>query len=164
MPISFHPDSSALDGFRKKHELAFSRAREECISFADRGAPRDQGRLAASITSDGPPRRNAQGIIGAFGSAERHALMREKGGTIVPVRKKALSWISKTTGARIVLGPGIRRKFAKVDKQTGQVVIFVPGFGVTQRPGGPSNGYKPYLQPAGEQFGRVIGDHLRAVQ
>lgn len=152
--LTFDVDQNAVESFRAKHERAFGRAREEVISFADRLAPRDTGRLAASITADGPPRRTMTGVEGSFGSAERHAAMREFGGTITPQRKRALSWVSKKTGARIVLGPGIRRKFAKVDKATGQVVIFVPGFGVTQVG-------KPYLRPAAAEFGRVMGDHLR---
>jgi hypothetical protein len=148
---------------KAEHVGAFERARQEVIRDADRGAPRLQGRLAASITTDGPARRTPAGVQGAFGSAERHAAMREFGGFIAPVRKKALSWISPTTGARIVLGPGIRRKFAKVDKATGQVVIFVPGAGVQQKPGGPRQGYRPYLRPAADRFSQYMADHLRAL-
>jgi hypothetical protein len=90
-------------------------------------------------------------------------MQREKGGPIRPVRRKALSWVTKS-GIRIVLGPTIRRKFAKVDKITGQVTVFVPGWGVQQRPGGPSNGYRPFIGPAGDRFGGFVGDHLRAIR
>lgn len=155
-------DTQAIARYRTNHELAFERARQEVIGDADRMAPRATGRLAASITTDGPARRTSTGIVGAYGSAERHAAQREFGGFIAPVRKRALSWVMPS-GIRIVLGPGIRRKFAKVDKETGQVVIFVPGAGVMQKPGGPRQGYRPYLRPAADRWVAYLTDHLRAL-
>jgi hypothetical protein len=146
-------DQQALESIKARHERAFSRAREEVIGFADRLAPRDSGRLAGSITADGPARRTANGVTGAFGSAERHAAQREFGGPITPQRKRALSWVNKA-GVRIVLGPGIRRNFSKIDKETGQRVVFIRGAGVVQKG-------KPYIRPAAAEFGRVMGDHLR---
>lgn len=155
-------DPSAIARFRTNHVLAFERARQEIISDADRNAPRKHGVLAASITTDGPAQRTSSGIRGAYGSAQRYAAMREFGGTIIPVRKKALSWVTDS-GIRIVLGPGIRRKFAKKDPITGQLVVFVPGYGVTQRPGGASNGYRAYLRPAADRWGQYVTDHLKAL-
>ena len=162
--LRLEADPGALERYKHRHVMAFERARQEVIAMADRLAPRKHGRLAASITGDGPPRRTSTGLVGAFGSSERHAAMREFGGTIRPTRKKALSWISDR-GIRIVLGPGIRRKFAKRDERTGELVIFIPGTGVTQRPGGPRqrSPYTPYLRPAADTFAGAVTDHLKAL-
>jgi hypothetical protein len=155
-------DAGGVEAFERKHLLAFERARDEVIADADRRAPRDMGTLAASIGPDGPARRGPMGVSGAFGSSLRYALMREFGGEIKPVRKRALSWVTKS-GIRIVLGPGIKRTHGRRDSDTGELVIFVAKPSVVQRPGGPSNGYQPYLRPAAERFGEYLADHLRAL-
>lgn len=167
-------DPDALRRMRNNHVTAFVRAREEIIGEARRNAPVGaslgmglnkgtvQGGLRASITDDGPPKVSTTMIVGRFGSAVRHALMREYGGTIRPVRRSALSWIDPRTGVRFVVGPNIKRNFSKIDKATGQRVVFVRKPFIVQRPGGPRQGYKPFLRPAGEKFPQYFRDHLRA--
>ena len=68
---------------------------------------------------------------------DTHLYVVEKGGTIVPVRKRLLAWQDPITGKWI---------FAKR---------------VVQRPGGPRQGYRPWLGPAGEKFPEFMADHLR---
>lgn len=130
-----------------KHvDTAFRRAGDECAGEARRNAPVGvsrglklnagdvQGGLRASITFEVTGR-----LSGRMGSPVRHAMMREFGGTIIPIRKKLLSWIDPVTGQRI---------FAKR---------------VVQRPGGARNGYRPFIRPAGDKFPQYIEDHLRAM-
>lgn len=129
-------------------EVAFRRSLDEVAGEAKLNAPVSvsrgfklnagdvQGGLRASITSEvtGP-------LQGRVGSAVRHAMMREKGGTILPVRKKLLSWVDPVTGIR---------RFAKR---------------VVQRPGGARQRrpYTAWLQPAGERFPEFMDDHLRSL-
>lgn len=129
---------------------AFRRACEEVRGEAARNAPVGvargaglnagsvQGGLRASITV-ADIRHEPIGWSARVGSPLVYAMMREFGGVIVPVRKKLLSWIDPYTGRRI---------FAKR---------------VVQRPGGPRQGYKPWLRPAGEKFPQFFEDHLRAL-
>lgn len=128
---------------------SFSRACEDVRGAAAKNAPVSvsrglklnagdvQGGLRASINIT-EIRYDASGYHARVGSALRYAMMREKGGTIVPVRKKLLAWQDPTTGKWI---------FAKR---------------VVQRPGGPRQGYKPWLGPAGDQFVKFMGQHLAA--
>lgn len=134
------------DAVLRNSSLAFRRAGDEVAGEARRNAPVSvsrglklnagdvQGGLRASITFEqsGP-------LSGRVGSPVRHAMMREFGGVILPVRKKLLSWIDPVTGKRV---------FAKR---------------VVQKPGGPRQGYKPWLRPAGEKFGEFMEDHLKAL-
>lgn len=127
-------------------ETGFRRAVDEVVGEAKKNAPVSvsrglklnagdvQGGLRASISATFTGRLAAR-----VGSPLRYALMREKGGTIVPVRKKLLSWIDPITGERI---------FAKR---------------VVQRPGGPRQGHKPYLGPAGDRFPEFMDDHMKAI-
>ena len=95
-----------------------------------------QGGLRASINVE-DVRRTSEGWFARVGSPLRYAMMREKGGRIVPVRKRLLAWQDPITGKWI---------FAKR---------------VVQRPGGPRQGYRPWLGPAGEKFPEFMADHLR---
>jgi hypothetical protein len=127
-------------------DLAFSRALDEVVGEAQKNAPVAvsrglklnagdvQGGLRASISAVMVARLHAR-----VGSPLRYAMMRERGGTILPVRKKFLSWQDPVTG---------EWRFAKR---------------VVQRPGGPRQGHKPWLEPAGDQFPRFMDDHLRAL-
>lgn len=131
-------------------ELAFRRSCEDVRGQAAENAPVSvsrglklnvgglQGSLRGSIAV-ADVGHDAEGWHGRVGSNRRYALMREKGGTILPVRKKLLAWQDPITGKWI---------FAKR---------------VTQRPGGPRQGYKPYLQPAGDRFGEYMAGHLKAL-
>lgn len=127
---------------------AFVRAVNDCVGDAKENAPVGvsrgeklnagsvQGGLRASISADfiGP-------LQARFGSPLRYAMQREKGGVIVPVRKKLLSWIDPITGKRV---------FAKR---------------VSQRPGGPRQPkpYTPFIGPAGDKFPEFMDEHLRAL-
>lgn len=95
-----------------------------------------QGGMRASVTQDrtGP-------LSARVGSPHRGAMMREKGGTILPVRRKLLSWIDPVTG---------QRRFAKR-------VVQQPGF-LRSR-----TGRGPWLAPAGEKFPEFMTDHLKAL-
>jgi hypothetical protein len=139
---------SNYDPLRRNIATAFLRAVDECVGNAKENAPvsvsrgaklnagETQGGLRASISA------TITGTLQArFGSALRYAMQREKGGTIVPVRKKLLSWIDPITGKRI---------FAKR---------------VTQRPGGPRqpHPYSAFIGPAGDRFPEFMDDHLRAL-
>lgn len=129
-------------------ELAFARAVEEVVGEArlnvgasvSRGLKLNagdvQGGMRASVTSQPTGRLQAR-----VGSAHRGAMMREKGGTILPVRKKLLSWIDPITG---------ERRFAKR---------------VYQRPGFHRSrvGRSAWLKPAGDTFPKAMDDHLRAL-
>ena len=127
-------------------DLAHRRAADEVVGEARRNAPVGvtrgaglnvgsvQGGLRASISYQASGPRQ-----GRVGSPLRYAMMREKGGVILPVRKRLLSWIDPVTGERI---------FAKR---------------VVQRPGGPRNGYKPWLGPAGDRYTEFMEDHLKAL-
>lgn len=137
-------DYTALNG---AIATSFVRAVDECVGEARRNAPVGvsrgvklnagdvQGGLRASISAT---------FLGAlharFGSPLRYAMQREKGGTILPVRKKLLSWVDPITGKRI---------FAKR---------------VSQRPGGPRQPkpYTPFIGPAGDRFPEFMADHLRS--
>jgi hypothetical protein len=139
-----------LSGIKAAHEMAFRRALDEVVGLAKDNAPVSvsrglklnagsvQGGLRASIAAD-PPVRDATGLKSRVGSPLRYAMMREKGGTILPVRGRFLSWIDPITGERI---------FAKR---------------VVQLPGGARNGHRPWLQPAGDQFPKIMGEHLAAI-
>lgn len=122
------------DEVKRNNELAFARALDECVGDAKRRAPVRVGLLRGSIHSEMLGRMRAR-----FGSQLRYAWMRERGGTIVPVRARMLSWIDPITG---------RRVFAKK---------------VVQRPGGPRQGYQPYIKPAGDQFPKFMLEHLQAL-
>lgn len=127
-------------------DTAFGRATDEVVGEMRKNAPVSvsgglklnagnvQGGLRASLTFEKTGR-----LQGRAGSPVRHAMMREKGGVIVPVRKRLLSWIDPVTGERI---------FAKR---------------VVQRPGGPRQGYKPFIGPAGDRFIEFMEDHLKAL-
>lgn len=127
-------------------EGAFARAIDEVVGEAKRHAPVSvtrgvgynmgdvQGGLRASISAVKVGRLHAR-----VGSALRYAMQREKGGTILPVRRKLLKWRDPATGKWRVA----RR--------------------VVQRPGGPRQGYKPWLEPAGDRFEEFMDDHLRAI-
>jgi hypothetical protein len=129
-------------------ETAFRRAVEEVVGEArmnvgvgvSRGVKANagdvQGGMRASVTQEYTGRLSAR-----VGSPHRGAMMREKGGTILPVRRKLLSWIDPVTGKRI---------FAKRVHQ-------LPGF-LRSR-----TGRGPWLQPAGEQFPKFMDDHLKAL-
>jgi hypothetical protein len=126
--------------------LAHRRAVDEVVGLAKRNAPVGvsrglklnagsvQGGLRGSITAD-----HFGPLSSRVGSPMRYAMMREYGGVILPVRRKLLSWIDPTTGRRI---------FAKR---------------VVQRPGGPRQGYKPWLRPAGDRYPEFMDDHLKAL-
>jgi len=127
-------------------DLAFARAVDEVVGEAKKNAPVAvsrglklnagdvQGGLRASITEVHVGRLHAR-----VGSPLRYAMQRERGGTIVPVRKKFLSWRDPITG---------EWRFARR---------------VVQRPGGPRQGYKAWLEPAGDKFSGFMDDHLRSV-
>jgi hypothetical protein len=100
------------------------------------GSDTIQGGLRASITNR-PEKRTDAEHSDQVGSAVRHAAMREFGGTIRPVRAKLLHWVDPATG---------EHRFAKV---------------VHQRPGGPRQGYRPWLRPAGDNYPRHMEHHLR---
>jgi hypothetical protein len=131
---------------------AFERAKDETVGEAKRNAPVGvsrggkfnagdvQGGLRASITADRTDVGAFQ-LHSRFGSALRYAMQREKGGVILPVRKKMLSWRDPITGEWI---------FAKR---------------VSQRPGGPRQPrpYTPFIGPAGDRFPEFFSDHLRAL-
>jgi hypothetical protein len=131
---------------------AFERAKDESVGEAKRNAPVSvsrgmklnsgdvQGGLRASIVAERTD-VGAFELRSRFGSGLRYAMQREKGGTILPVRKKLLSWVDPITGERI---------FAKR---------------VDQRPGGPRQPrpYSPFIGPAGDRFPEFMSDHLRAL-
>lgn len=125
---------------------AYARATDEVVGEMRRNAPVSvsrgmklnagdvQGGLRASLTFE------ATGHLqGRAGSPVRYAMQREFGGTILPVRKRFLSWVDPVTGQRV---------FAKR---------------VHQRPGGARQGYKPFIRPAGDRFPEFMTDHLRAL-
>lgn len=129
-------------------ETAFRRAVDEVVGEArqnvgvsvSRGMKLNagdvQGGMRASVTAvyTGPQ-------AARVGSPHRGAMMREKGGTILPVRRKLLSWIDPVTG---------ERRFAKRVHQQ-------PGF-LRSR-----TGRGPWLEPAGDKFTEFMEDHLRAL-
>lgn len=129
-------------------DLAFRRAVDEVVGEArqnvgvsvSRGVKANvgdvQGGMRASVTSvsTGP-------LSARVGSPHRGAMMREKGGVILPVRRKLLSWIDPVTG---------QRRFAKR-------VVQLPGF-LRSR-----TGRGPWLEPAAERFPEFMDDHLRAL-
>lgn len=129
-------------------ELAFRRAVDEVVGEArlnvgvsvSRGLKLNagdvQGGMRASVTSQMTGRLSAR-----VGSPHRGAMMREKGGMILPVRRKLLSWVDPITGKRV---------FAKRVHQ-------LPGF-LRSR-----TGRGPWLQPAGETFPKSMDDHLKAL-
>lgn len=136
------------DRVTKNVATAFVRAVEEVTGEArqnvgvsvSRGAKANagnvQGGMRASVTSE---------YVGALharvGSNHRGALMREKGGTILPVRRKLLSWIDPVTGKRVFA----RRVYQR------------PGFIRGRR------GRGPWLQPAGDEFPKRMDEHLRSM-
>lgn len=125
---------------------AYARATDEVVGEMRKNAPVSvsrglklnagdvQGGLRASLTFQRTGR-----LQGRAGSPVRYAMMREKGGVIVPVRKRFLSWIDPVTGQRI---------FARR---------------VVQRPGGARQGHKPFIGPAGDKFPDYMTDHLKAL-
>lgn len=127
-------------------DTAHARASDEVKGEAQRNAPvavsrglklnagSVQGGLRASITYEADGPRQ-----GRVGSPLRYAMMREKGGVITPKRRKLLHWIDPITG---------EHRFAKR---------------VVQRPGGPRQGYKPFIGPAGDKYPDFMEDHLRAL-
>lgn len=136
-----------------KTRLAFERSTQEVVGEARENAPVSvtrgvggnvgdvQGGLRASITAT-PIQSIAGGMVRQVGSAARHAAQREFGGVIAPVRKPRLAWRDPVTGRLIVLRKG----------QT-----------VTQRPGGPRQGYKPFIRPAADKWPQLMDEHLRAL-
>lgn len=139
---------SNYDPLRRNIATAFVRALDECVGEAKRNAPVSVSRGAKLNAGDvqGGLRASISGEVtgtlqGRFGSSVRYAMQREKGGVILPVRKKLLSWIDPVTGERI---------FAKR---------------VSQRPGGPRQPrpYTPFIGPAGDRFPEFMDDHLRAL-
>ena len=161
---------SYKDQLFAKTEIAFNRSVQECVGGARRDAPKGmtgsagsnrgqlQGGLAASIHAERTERQPGR-LRTRFGSSLRHAAMREFGGTIRPVRRKALSWIDPQTGRRIVLGPTIKK--THFDPKTNTMFVAKPS--VTQQPGGVRNGRKPYLRPNGKLFPRYMTEHLRSL-
>lgn len=131
---------------------AFARAKDEVVGEAKRNAPVSvsrgmklnagdvQGGLRASITAERTDVSLNQ-LTSRFGSGLRYAMQREKGGVILPVRKKLLSWVDPVTG---------ERRFARR---------------VNQRPGGPRQPrpYSAFIEPAGDRFPEFMDDHLRAL-
>lgn len=136
-----------LTELNRNIDLAHARATDEVVGLMRREAPVSvsrgaklnaggvQGGLRASLTYEAEGPRH-----GRAGSPVRHAMMREFGGVIVPVRKKLLSWVDPVTGVR---------RFAKR---------------VVQRPGGPRQGYKPFIRPAGDKYPEYMNDHLSALE
>lgn len=139
-----------LREIKAHEELAFRRASDEAVGEAKDHAPvsvsrglklnagEAQGGLRASLTAEGPERR-PDGLYGRIGSPLRYAMQREKGGPIIPRRGRFLVWRDPVTGELI---------FAKR---------------VMQRPGGPRQGYKPFIGPAGDKWPGFFHDHLRAM-
>lgn len=142
---------SHKDRLFNAERLAFERAKQDVAGLAKQNAPVSvsrgmklnagdvQGGLRASITAE-PTQETADGMKSRVGSAVRHAAMREFGGVIVPKRAKLLHWIDPITG---------EHRFARR---------------VVQKPGGPRQGYKPWLRPAAEQFPRIMHAHLRGIR
>lgn len=143
--------------FHKHHEVignavrtAFDRAVQEVVGDAKEKAPVSvsrgiklnagdlQGGLRASITFRMLPTGNHE-LKAQIGSSLRYAAMREFGGTIYPVRAQRLAWRDPVTGG------------------------FRVAKSVTQKPGGPRQGYQPWLRPAGDKFNDYMGDHLAAL-
>ncbi len=113
-------------------ELAFARATDEVVGQAKRNAPVGvSGGLRGSISATKTGNLSAR-----VGSPLRYAMMREYGGTIRAVRKPFLKWRDPSTG----------RWYQKRS--------------VVQRPGGPRQGYKPWLRPAGDRFPEFMNDHM----
>ncbi len=96
-----------------------------------------QGGMRASVTFQITGHLTAR-----VGSNHRGAMMREKGGTILPVRRKLLSWVNPVTGQRV---------YAKRVTQ-------LPGFHRSR------TGRGPWLQPAGDKFPQFMDDHLKAAR
>jgi hypothetical protein len=129
-------------------DLAFRRAVDEVVGEArmnvgvsvSRGLKLNagdvQGGMRASVDAQHTGRLHAR-----VGSQHRGAMMREKGGTILPVRGRFLSWVDPVTGKRI---------YAKR-------VVQQPGFIRGRR------GRGPWLQPAGDLFPKFFEDHLRSM-
>lgn len=132
-------------------ETAFRRACEDTRGEAAEHAPVAvsrgfklnagdvQGGLRASISVT-DVRHDGAGWHARVGSPLRYAMQREYGGEILPVRKKLLSWRDPATG---------EWHFARR---------------VMQRPGGPRQGYKPWLRPAGDMFPSFMDQHLQRLQ
>jgi phage gpG-like protein len=100
-----------------------------------KGAPVDMGRLRGSLTNRPVTRSDTQ-AVDAVGSALRYARMREFGGVIRPVRRPRLAWRSPLYGFRTALM-------------------------VTQRPGGRTNGWKPWMRPAVAQYPDLMEQEVR---
>lgn len=124
--------------FARSADEVVGEMRKNCPVSVSRGMKLNagdvQGGLRASLTFEKTSR-----LQGRAGSPLRYAMQREKGGVIVPVRKRLLSWIDPITGERV---------FAKR---------------VVQRPGGPRQGHKPFIGPAGDKFPDFMTDHLKAL-
>lgn len=131
--------------------LAFERATQEVVGLMKEDAPvgvsrgmklnagEAQGGLRASLTAT--PIQNVAGGMSRFvGSGVRHAAQREFGGIIAPKRRPRLAWIDPVTGKWIVLRKG----------QT-----------VSQRPGGPRQGYRPFIRPNADKFPALFDEHLK---
>jgi hypothetical protein len=94
-----------------------------------------QGGMRASVSFERTGR-----LEGRAGSNHRGAMMREKGGVILPVRRKLLSWRDPSTGKWI---------FARRVRQ-------LPGF-IRGR-----LGRGPWIEPAGDKFIQFMDDHLKS--
>lgn len=134
-------------------ELAFARSTQEVVGLMRENAPVSvtrgvgtnvgdvQGGLRASLTAT-PIQRVAGGLSRFVGSAARHAAQREFGGTIAPTRKPRLAWR---------------------DPVSGRLIVLPKGRTVTQRPGGPRQGYQPFIRPAADRWPALMDEHLRAL-
>lgn len=127
-------------GFRRACEDVRGEAAENAPVSVSRGLKLNagdvQGGLRASIAVT-DVRHDSEGWHARVGSALRYAMQREFGGVILPVRKKLLSWRDPVSGKWI---------FARR---------------VSQLPGGPRQGHRPWLRPAGDKFGSFLEEHLR---
>lgn len=130
---------------------AFVRAVEDVVGDARENAPVSvsrglklnagtvQGGLRASITwrwNNGAS-FDSKTWKAQVGSGLRYAAQREFGGEIRPVRAKLLHWIDPVTG---------KHRFAKR---------------VRQSPGGPRQGHRPWLRPAGDRFPEFMDEHVK---
>lgn len=121
--------------FLARHQQAHGRAVQRVLGLMRRNAPVDMGRLRGSLTNR-PVLRTDTRSVDMVGSALRYARIRELGGVIVPVRAKRLVWRDKAGGWHSATR-------------------------VVQRPGGPSNGYRPYGGPAVAQYPRIMAEEVR---
>jgi len=124
---------SHRDEFLRRTEAAFKAAVYDVQLEAMKNAPVDTGDLRRRIHA------NFLGPLRAVvGTDHPGGKMREFGGTIRAHSKPYLVFFWKRRG-----------RWVKVKQ-------------VTQRPGGYSQGFRPWLRPAGRKFGEFLTRHLRA--